>query len=257
MTETHVTDFSWCHTRMSTFLRIRQLLSPLTFSCRHVPLSRPYATEVPTPSSSAQERTSTPFVRIVDGLYKTYKPITPSIRHLRRPLTPYLYPGRPLRLLTRPQRSTGGRNANGRVTVRGRGGGHKRRLRDVDFMRKESGIQDVVRIEYDPGRSGHIALLKSRDPHSKQPWSYILAPEGLRAGHTVQSFRDGIPDGLVPGFVDTGKKGGNGETIATVAPGVVTPEESKVRIHDFVLVFKWLTNTFSRGLLVILNKASH
>ena len=220
---------------MSTFLRIRQLLSPFSCSCRHVPLSRPYATEVPIPSTSAQERTRTPFVRIVDGLYKTYKPITPSIRHLRRPLTPYLYPGRPLRLLTRPQRSTGGRNANGRVTVRGRGGGHKRRTRVIDFMRTEGGIQDVVRIEYDPGRSGHIALLKSREPHSKQPWSYILAPEGLRAGHTVQSFREGIPDGLIPGFVDTGKKTRKVETQSTVVPAAVTPQkDSGVRILDFL-----------------------
>lgn len=207
---------------MSTFLRIRQLLSPLTSSCRRVPSPRAYATEVPIPSTSAQERTSTPFVRIVDGLYKTYKPITPSIRHLRRPLTPYLYPGRPLRHLTRPQRSQGGRNANGRITVRGRGGGHKRRIRTVDFMRTEGGVQDVVRIEYDPGRSGHIALLKSRDQLAKQTWSYILAPEGLLAGHTVQSFRSGIPDGLVPGYVDVGRNGKSRMTVPelAVSPGM-------------------------------------
>jgi ribosomal protein L2 len=72
----------------------------------------------------------------------------------------------------------------------------------VDFVRKEPGVQDVIRIEYDPGRSAHIALVKSRDPNSMQPYSYILACEGLRAGDTVQSFRQGIPDGLVPGYVD-------------------------------------------------------
>jgi large subunit ribosomal protein L2 len=210
---------------MSTFLRIRQLLSPLASSCRRAHSSRPYATEVPLPSTPTQERTSTPFVRIVDGLYKTYKPITPSIRHLRRPLTPYLYTGRPLRLLTLPQRSSGGRNVNGRITVRGRGGGHKRRIRVVDFMRSEAGVQDVVRIEYDPGRSGHIALLKSRDPGARQPWSYILAPEGLRAGQTVQSFRSGIPDGLVPGYVDTGKERKKGEVVTGASAAIVASQE--------------------------------
>jgi large subunit ribosomal protein L2 len=100
-------------------------------------------------------------------------------------------------------------------------------------MRIEGGIQDVVRIEYDPGRSGHIALLKSRDPGSKQPWSYVLAPEGLRAGHSVQSFRDGIPDNLVPGFVDTGKKGKKGQTgkaTSSTAATVAPEEDAGVRI---------------------------
>jgi len=69
-------------------------------------------------------------------------------------------------------------------------------------MRMEEGVQDVIRIEYDPGRSSHIALIKSRNPASQSPFSYILACEGLRAGDTVQSFRMGIPDGFVPGFVD-------------------------------------------------------
>jgi hypothetical protein len=188
---------------MSLLVGIRHLLSPLASSCQRIPLSRSYAREAPR-SSAASEKSSS-FIRIADGLYKTYKPISPGVRHLRRPLTPYLYNGGPVRLLTIPKRKTGGRNANGRITIRGRGGGHKQRIRNVDFMRKEPGIQDVVRIEYDPGRSGHIALLKNRDPSSKQPWSYILAPEGLRAGHTVQSFREGIPDGQIPGFVDVGR----------------------------------------------------
>jgi ribosomal protein L2 len=75
-------------------------------------------------------------------------------------------------------------------------------------MRKESGPQDVVRIEYDPGRSAHIALLRSRNPNANggQPWTYILAPEGLRAGDVVTSYRTGIPDGLVEGYVDDPKK---------------------------------------------------
>ncbi|GJJ13101.1 hypothetical protein Clacol_007351 [Clathrus columnatus] len=184
-------------------LRLRQFGSHL--ACFPTSLLRTYATDIASNSTNTKF-SSTPFVRITDGIYKTYKPITPSIRHLRRPLTPYLYSGKPVRQLTIAKRGTGGRNSNGRVTVRGRGGGHKRRIRIVDFMRNEPGIHDVVRIEYDPNRSAHLALLKNRNYSSKQLWSYIIAPEGLRAGHTVESFRQGIPDGLVPGFVDPGKK---------------------------------------------------
>ncbi|KAG8851252.1 hypothetical protein FRB96_009455 [Tulasnella sp. 330] len=134
--------------------------------------------------------------------FKTYKPVTPGLRHLRRPLAPHLYEGRPIRLLTVAKRKTGGRNSQGKITVRHIGGGHRRRLRILDFARVESGPHDVARIEYDPGRSAHIALLKSRDPLSRSPISYILAPEGVRAGDVVESYRQGIPKGLVQGFDD-------------------------------------------------------
>ena len=143
--------------------------------------------------------------------FKTYKPVTPGLRHLRRPITEHLYPGPPIRALTVPLRKKGGRNNQGRITVRHRGGGHKRRLRDVDFMREEPGLQRVIRIEFDPGRSAHIALIKHSNPHSNKPLSYILACEGLKAGDAVQSLRHGIPDGLVPGFTDplwSRRKGG-------------------------------------------------
>ncbi|KAI6154178.1 translation protein SH3-like domain-containing protein [Pisolithus tinctorius] len=108
----------------------------------------------------------------VEAEYKTYKPITPGIRHLKRPINPHLYKGKP-----------SGRNSTGRITVRFRGGGHKRRIRVVDFMRNEPGVYDVVRIEYDPGRSAHIALITARDPKTE-------------AGDVVQSFRSGIPEDL-------------------------------------------------------------
>ncbi|THH26507.1 hypothetical protein EUX98_g7682 [Antrodiella citrinella] len=164
--------------------------------------ARNYASEatagqVPNEVTVALARTST--------LYKTYKPITPGIRHLKRPLNLHLFPGRPLRQLTVPLRKKGGRNNTGRITIRFRGGGHKQRIRLVDFNRHEAGPHDVVRIEYDPGRSAHIALIKSRDTKvdGRDLWKYILAPEGMRAGHVVQSFRHGIPDGLVPGFKDS------------------------------------------------------
>ena len=161
--------------------------------------SRCYAIDAqkqPSEINEALARTST--------LFKTYKPITPGIRHLRRPINDHLWKGRPLKELTIPLRKSGGRNNQGRITVRGRGGGHKRRIRTVDFMRTDAGPQDVIRIEYDPGRSAHIALVRARDPEANggRRFSYILAPEGLRAGHVVESFRNGIPDGLIPGFVD-------------------------------------------------------
>jgi ribosomal protein L2 len=170
-------------------------------------LPKRFSTEVtleqrPTDVNAALSRTST--------LFKTYKPITPGIRHLRRPLNPHLYKGRPLRLLTVAVRKKGGRNSKGRITVRSRGGGHRRRIRLVDFIRTEPGPHDVIRIEYDPNRSAHIALIKNRDLNveGEKKWSYILACEGLRAGHVVESFRKGIPEGLVEGFVDSKKTRG-------------------------------------------------
>lgn len=157
--------------------------------------ARSYATEVrSTDINEALSRTS--------ALFKTYKPTSPGRRHLRRPINDHLWRGRPIKALTIPLRKTGGRNNTGRITVRGIGGGHKRRLRTVDFMRTDGGPQDVIRIEYDPGRSAHIALIRARNSEANNGlrYSYILAPEGLRAGDVVQSFRNGIPPGTVPGY---------------------------------------------------------
>lgn len=147
----------------------------------------------------AQDRDS----RLTSLLFKKYKPVSPGIRHLKRPLTPHIYAGRPVRELTVARRKHGGRNSTGRITVRHRGGGHRQRIRIIDYKREEPGVHDVVRIEYDPGRSAHIALLRNRNPLAEgaKKWSYIIATEGMRAGDTVQSFRSGIPEGLVPGLV--------------------------------------------------------
>ncbi|KLO20613.1 ribosomal protein L2 [Schizopora paradoxa] len=168
--------------------------------CRQTPSTwRTYATEVQRPGeiNDALARSS--------SIFKTYKPITPSIRHLRRPINDHLYKGGPIKTLTIPRRKKGGRNNQGRITVRGIGGGHKQRIRTVDFMRSDPGPQDVIRIEYDPGRSAHIALVRARNAEANggRRFSYILAPEGIRSGAVVESFRNGIPDGFVPGFVDS------------------------------------------------------
>lgn len=164
---------------------------------RSIPTFRHYATvtdKAPSAINEALARTT--------SLFKTYKPITPSIRHLRRPINDHLWRGRPIKALTIALRKKGGRNDSGKIVVRHIGGGHKRRLRTVDFMRLDPGPQDVVRIEYDPGRSGHIALVRARDPNANKGlrFSYIVAPEGLRAGDVVESFRTGVPAGIVPGF---------------------------------------------------------
>jgi ribosomal protein L2 len=138
-------------------------------------------------------------------LYKTYKPATPGLRHLRRPLTEHLWGGKPVRHLTVARRRHGGCNHHGRITVRFVGGGHRQRIRIIDYSRATPGPHDVVRIEYDPGRSAHIALIKSQDPAATatKKWTYILACEGMRAGDVVQSFRHGIPDNMIPGYVDS------------------------------------------------------
>ena len=114
---------------------------------------------------------------------KTFKPVTPSLRQLVLVDRRELYKGKPVKALTEGKSSTGGRNNLGRVTVRFRGGGHKRSLRNVDFKRRDqlNVTATVERIEYDPNRTAFIALITY--PDGKQ--SYILAPQRLQAGDKV------------------------------------------------------------------------
>lgn len=116
---------------------------------------------------------------------KQYKPTTPSMRQLVLVDRSDLYKGKPVKSLTVGKTGTGGRNNLGRVTVRFRGGGHKRALRNVDFKRREKlGMAAVVdRIEYDPNRTAFIALIKYEDG----TLSYILAPQRLAVGDSVVS----------------------------------------------------------------------
>ncbi|MGF1451571.1 MAG: 50S ribosomal protein L2 [Opitutales bacterium] len=91
---------------------------------------------------------------------------------------------RPVRSLTKPLKKSGGRNNNGRITVRRRGGGHKRLYREIDFLRnKEEMSATVERLEYDPNRSSHIALIRYEDGEL----AYIPAPLGLEPGDTVKN----------------------------------------------------------------------
>ncbi len=115
---------------------------------------------------------------------KTYKPTTPGQRQLVLVDRSALHKGKPVKALTVGKISSGARNNNGRITVRFRGGGHKKALRNVDFKRaKHDQPARVERIEYDPNRTGFIALIKYGDGEL----SYILAPQRLAEGDTIVS----------------------------------------------------------------------
>jgi large subunit ribosomal protein L2 len=115
---------------------------------------------------------------------KSYKPTTPGQRQLVIIDRSELHKGDPVKTLTEGLRSKGGRNNLGRITVRWRGGGHKRRYRIVDFRRQKFDMPATVeRLEYDPNRTAFIALIRYEDGEQ----SYILAPQRLQAGDKVVS----------------------------------------------------------------------
>ena len=115
---------------------------------------------------------------------KNFKPTTASQRQLVLVDRSSLYRGKPVKKLVRGKASSGGRNNAGRITVRWRGGGHKRAYRSVDFKRRKLDMPAVVqRLEYDPNRTAFIALIKYEDGEL----SYILAPQRLAPGDTVIS----------------------------------------------------------------------
>jgi large subunit ribosomal protein L2 len=113
---------------------------------------------------------------------KTFRPTTPSTRQLVLVDRSHLHKGRPAKALTEPQYSSGGRNSDGRITSRWRGGGHKKLYRVIDFKRRKFDVEGTVeRLEYDPNRSAFIALVKYPDGEI----AYILAPQRLAAGDKV------------------------------------------------------------------------
>ena len=116
---------------------------------------------------------------------RRYKPTSAGRRNATVSDFADLTPGvKPEKSLMRPMTKTGGRNNQGKITVRHRGGGHKRQYRLIDFARKKDGVPaKVASIEYDPNRSGRIALLHYVDGEKR----YVLAAEGLKAGDQVQN----------------------------------------------------------------------
>lgn len=115
---------------------------------------------------------------------KTFRPLTPASRFKALPDFSEITKDTPEKSLLEPLKKSGGRNNNGRMTSRHRGGGHKRRYRVIDFKRsKRDIVADVIAIEYDPNRTSRIALLQYTDGEK----AYILAPAGLSVGTKVSA----------------------------------------------------------------------
>ena len=115
------------------------------------------------------------------------KPTSPGRRAVVMVVTPGLHKGKPLASLVESQSRNAGRNNNGHITTRHQGGGHKQHYRIVDFRRNKDGIVAMVeRLEYDPNRTAHLALLCYKDGER----SYIIAPKGIAVGAQLQSGSD-------------------------------------------------------------------
>ena len=122
---------------------------------------------------------------------KTYRPLTPSRRFLTVSSFQEITKSKPEKSLVVIRKKSGGRNAHGRVTARGIGGGHKQKIRLVDFRRNKMGMDaTVVGIEYDPCRSARIALVQYADGEKR----YILAPNGLQVGQKIRNGADAAPE---------------------------------------------------------------
>src|SRR5947209_5111324 len=115
---------------------------------------------------------------------KTYRPTTQTLRYRTTQVNDDITSKKPHKPLTEPKQRTGGRRNSGDITIWWRGGGHKRKLRIVDFKRDKTGIPaTVASIEYDPNRTSRIALLHYADGEKR----YILQPDGLKVGQKVMS----------------------------------------------------------------------
>ena len=115
---------------------------------------------------------------------KTFRPLTPSLRYTSVADFSDITKRQPEKRLVSTRKKTGGRNSYGRVTARGIGGGHKQKLRHVDFKRDKHGMEAlVIAIEYDPRRSARLALLQYADGEKR----YIVAPKGIGVGSKVVS----------------------------------------------------------------------
>jgi large subunit ribosomal protein L2 len=122
---------------------------------------------------------------------KKLRPITPGTRHRLAPSFDDVTSSTPEKSLVRTIKKSGGRNSKGRMTMRYIGGGHKQKLREIDFKRNKFGVPAVVKsIEYDPARTARIALLFYADGEK----AYILAPAGMKVGQQVMSGPDVAPE---------------------------------------------------------------
>ena len=122
---------------------------------------------------------------------KKFKPNTPGQRHKILSDFSEVTTDKPHKALLAPLKKSGGRNNQGRMTMRYRGGGHKRRYRIIDFQRNKFGVPaTVLTVEYDPNRTSRIALVEYKDGEKR----YIVAPNGLQVGQTVMSGEGATPE---------------------------------------------------------------
>src|SRR5947208_8609725 len=122
---------------------------------------------------------------------KTFRPLTPSTRYVAYADYSDITKAKPEKSLVEIRKRSGGRNMYGRCTARGIGGGHKQKIRIVDFKRQKHGVEATVSaIEYDPGRSSRLALLQYKDGEK----AYIIAPAGLQVGARLISGPSAPPE---------------------------------------------------------------
>ncbi len=121
---------------------------------------------------------------------KRIRPVTPGQRFKLAVTFEALTASRPEKSLLAPLKKSGGRNDTGKMTMRNRGGGHKRRYRLIDFKRNRHEQAEVLTIEYDPNRTAFISLIQFADGEKR----YIIAPKGIKVGQKLMSGSDASPD---------------------------------------------------------------
>ena len=158
---------------------------------------------------------------------KKYKPITPGQRGMTVSTFEEVTKTKPEKSLTKSMSKHAGRNSHGKITVRHRGGGHKKKYRIIDFKRNKDGIEGkIAAIEYDPNRTANIALVHYKDGEKR----YIIAPRNLEVGDVIMSGADAdikigntlpiknIPVGTVIHNIEM-KKGKGGQLVRTAGGG--------------------------------------
>ena len=121
---------------------------------------------------------------------RKFNPITPGMRHRELSNFEELTTDKPHKPLLEPIKKSGGRNSAGKMTMRYRGGGHKRRYRIIDFKREKHMEATVLTVEYDPNRTCRICLVEYKDGEKR----YIIAPAGLTPGMTINSGKEAKPE---------------------------------------------------------------
>ncbi|KAJ3116860.1 hypothetical protein HK098_006465 [Nowakowskiella sp. JEL0407] len=142
------------------------------------------------PQRPYPNRLETKFYKVINNM-KVYKNTSNGQRRRRMPTRFHLHKRSCIKRLSFGKRSTGGRNHHGRITIRSRGGGHKKRVRNVDFYRNTPGPHMVVRLEYDPNRSAELCLLRNL---STNGFSYVIRQQDVNVGDVLFSWRSGVPD---------------------------------------------------------------